>query len=137
VEILALDTLYVTLSTPFPNDAALEDPTTYTITGDTPVEVFAARAGGRDKTTETIVLTVKGLAEQGNYILTLSTQLVSAEDQTVQEPNLAPFIARSTKMDTVLSRLPPMFSRAHDANLRTIMHAIFREDDLIGGKQDE
>jgi hypothetical protein len=47
------------------------------------------------------------------------------------------FIPRYTKMDNVLRRLPNLYASSPGSNLRTLLHAITREDDRVGGTQLE
>lgn len=136
VEVLSLDTLLITLSEPFPNDEALAATSTYTILGTTAVEVFAVQTGGDEISTESVLLTVKGLIVDGEYTLSMSTTLVTSENEPVEENSFA-FKGRQTKMDVILQRLPPIYTKAHDANLTKVLLAISREDDRIGGNQDE
>lgn len=47
------------------------------------------------------------------------------------------FTPRRTKMDSFLRNTPKLYSREHRGVLRSVMQAVLREDDRIGGEQDE
>ena len=141
VEVLAQDTLLVTFNQDMVNNDALKASASYVITpadaGD-PVTIDAVLVSATEQSATAVVLALSTPTVGAEYLLTVSGALVSTA-QTMFEPgsNLWQFVCRRTKMDRILNALPAVYTQTQGSSLRAVLHAVFREDDRIGGDRED
>ena len=134
-EVLALDTIRISFSEPLANGTELEDVANYSITGDGVAVMVIDALPSSDSFVSDVVLVTTRPTLGAEYTVTVDTTLASASGDTIDPANAtALFLARITKMDSFLEKQPKMYTRSHRSNLRLVMQAIMREDELIGGE---
>ena len=139
VDVLAENTLLVRFSQTLVVNEALTSTDSYSVTSATglPVTVRAVFPSG-ESTAQEVVLSVSSPTIGDDYELLANAAFRGLDGQTPPETIEAfPFVARKTKMDNILARMPELYATQHGTNLRSVFHAITREDDRIGGDQDE
>ena len=134
VDVLDRETIFVVFSEPMLNDAALNSLASYVVTGGMTVKSVLTSG----TTASEIVLVVSQATPGTSYTLTVATSLTAATNIPINgTARTGTFVGRRTKMDNVLRRLPALYARSHGSTLRAMLQAISREDDAVGGSQDE
>lgn len=121
------------------NDDALS-PDSYTVTTTNgsarPVTVREVKADGGQAADNTIYLVVTPPSLAVTYTVTVTGTLKSLDD-TALSSNSRDIFTRRTKVDSICSTRPPIYDLRPGAIYRNILNAIGREDDRIGGSQNE
>jgi hypothetical protein len=138
VEVLSRDTLQLTFNEDMVNDAELKDPDNYTVVPDGSGIVVTVRAvlTGLEEHVESVVLSISPPTLEETYTATVDGDLTSRDGGGFQASSRQ-FEARNTKMDSVLKSFPRAYETSHGATIRALLHAVTREDDLIGGNRED
>ena len=139
INVLAADTIEVVFSESMKNNDVLTAVGSYTVVpfaaGSTPVTVREVRAGPNFSALS-VLLIVTPPTIGGVYDITVTGLVRSLDNQTLSS-NTGRMTMRRTKIDSLLSTRPPVYDLTPGAVLRNVLNAIGREDDRIGGSQDE
>jgi hypothetical protein len=138
VNIFAIDLLEVVFSVEVKATALLLDPASYSVvpfsTGDA-VSVLEVRpvSGSTDR----IYLVVTPFTAGAIYDVAVLETVYARDGRTLVGSLTARIEGRRTKIDTICSTRPPLYNLGAGGVVRNILNAIGREDDRIGGSQDE
>ena len=139
VNIYAVDLLEVVFDDFMKNNDVLRDPGSYTINavtaGADSVVVKDVRVGDEVGVTKVyLVVTLPTIGAFYTVAVVGGVQSLDGLSLTIISKKIA---SRRTKVDSILSTRPAMYSVSPAAIYRNILNAIGREDDKIGGSQDE
>lgn len=140
VEILSKTTLLLTFNRDMRNDEELSNPDNYVLTlisGSLESTITSVLTGNSEFTNQVILnITPPNLKSLFSLDVTGNIQ---SEEGGIIDPLREPvqFETRSTKMDSVLSHLTQVYTTIPGSNIRTLLHAITREDDKIGGNRED
>lgn len=136
-DVWAQDLIAVTFQEPLANDIYLQDINAYKVTpldGGTPVDVVEVQTGN-DASATTVWLVVTAPQIGKTYQITF--QNLYAITGLVITPNPCNFIGRTTKEDAIINSRPQMYDMRPNSNIRKLLQAIGRQDDLIGGSRSD
>ena len=86
----------------------------------------------------TIYLIITDFSVGEDYTVTVSTSINNPSGGNIDSTaNTAQFRGRDTKIDSILVSRPSMYDTSVGTTLRSLLDAIGREDDLIGGSRDD
>lgn len=140
VEVLAQGSLLLQFDKPMCNDAILRAASSYTITeplAGVATQIVSVQTGN-SAYTDQVVLHFYPPTIGEEYTVTVSSQLVDGESMLVNPAHRSQsFVVRKTKMDVVMQHLPALYDQSYESVLRNVLQGILREDDSIGGSQDE
>jgi len=137
VELLSQDSLLLTFAGNVVNNASLRATTNYTIVpvGDgIPVRVVDVLTGSTAITDQVVLVFTRPLIGT-TYTVTASG--MNDEGGLILDPTTKQFVARFTKMDNVLRGLPSIYTRGHRSSLRSLLQALSRVDESIGGNRSD
>ncbi len=140
VEILSLDSILLSFNKAVVNDSTLQSVNSYTIvpvSSGIAVTIRSISTGNSEFVTQ-VVMYVTPPTRKEEYSVDVVGD-IRGVDASELDPSRSPvvFEARSTKMDSVLSRITEPYATEPGSNLRSIFHAITREDDKIGGSRED
>ena len=132
-EILARDAIVIYFSSLVYNDSILRNTDTYVFS---PSLSVAEVIVGDGISISEVTLIVRYIVPGEEYLLTVEG--ITDSGNLVMDPTVAPLVVgRSTKLDKVLTSAPVLYDTSPTSTIRQILSAIHREDDKIGGSQDE
>ena len=139
VNVLAADLLEIVFNESMKNNVNLRAIGSYTIVAfdatSVPIIIREVRTGSSFSTLRVyLVITPPTLGAV--YDISIVGVVRSLDNQSLNV-NTGRFTSRRTKVDSMCSTRPPMYDLSPDAVYRNVLNAIGREDDRIGGSQDE
>lgn len=85
-----------------------------------------------------VMLKVAGLQQGRQYVVTVPNTIRDATGTLITPTSVSKIIThRRTKVDSLIANIPKMYDKSFRSQLRAVLTAIGKEDDLIGGSQDE
>lgn len=139
VEVLAADLIQLNFSANIKNNAILQSVASYNITAlnntSVSVSVKEVRAG-EDVGTDSVILVITPPTLNAIYTAVVVGEVRSL-DNVVLSTASQRFKTRRTKIDSLCSTRPYMYDLRPNSILRNLLNAIGREDDRIGGSQNE
>lgn len=141
IDVVAADTLCIAFTESMRNNTALQTPSSYAVvavsSGAVDLTVKSVRAG-QNTYANVVYLVVDPIAAGAFYdVQVVGSGIRSVDNQTMVSPTSQVVKARRTKVDSLLSTRPRFYSTDPKSILRNILNAIGREDDRIGGNQNE
>jgi hypothetical protein len=140
VKIVSADLLELTFDRTMKITPALVDPEGYVVqpfdaSRAKEVTVKEVRAG--DSNTDSVLLVITPMTLGEAYDVFAIGSMRSVDNKTMSTQNNQRVIARRTKVDSLCSTRQPVYDLRPESVFRNILNAIGREDDRIGGSQDE
>lgn len=140
-DVWARDLVEVTFDQNMNNNSNLKNPVNYSITATDPsslvVRVESVRTG-KSFSASSILLVVSRFTVGAEYTVVVSSAVTTtAGDSLFISENSAKFIGRNTKIDSAVTSRPAMYDTTITSRLRSILNAIMREDELIGGSRSD
>jgi len=139
-DVYASNLIALTFSLPMKNNLTLKNKDLYAIVPEgtgSPVLVHEVRTGNT-LTTRTVFLVVSGFTVGETYTVTVSAGPVASSGAPLSVlDNIVQFIGRRTKIDSMVDSRPGFYDVRPSSNMFSILAAIGRQDDLIGGSRDD
>ena len=138
INIFAIDLLEVVFAVEVKATAALLDIASYSVTPfSTGVAVGVLEVRPVSGATDRVYLVVTPFTAGAVYDVAVLNTVYARDGRTLVGSLTARMEGRRTKIDIICSTRPPMYSLSAGGVVRNILNAIGREDDRIGGSQDE
>ena len=140
VNVYAIDLLEVTFQTEVKVTSALVDPSSYTVT---PLDSAAPSVSVLDvrvpngPATDVVYLTISPISSGVAYDVAVVVPVLNRSGIELSGTLTGRMLGRRTKIDSICSTRQPIYDLRPTAVIRGILNAIGREDDRIGGNQDE
>lgn len=135
----ALDYIEVRFSAMVRNDSVLKNPSVWSIAaldGGQAVSIRGVHAGEGQASVDRAWLIVTYPTEGKLYRVTAPATLMDSSGNLLSPSGkTASFVARKTKIDSMLANLPSSWNKAPDSTLRILLNAIGRMHDLLGGSR--
>lgn len=139
IVIWAADSIQINFNVPACNDASLQSPSQYLVAplldGDS-VSVLSVRSGTA-ATASSVFLVITPPTMGTSYRVILQNGITSADGASIVPGAYGDFHTRLTKIDSLLSTRPIAYDLRPSAVIRNLINALGREDDRIGGSQNE
>lgn len=138
ISVLAADLIQINFSQNMKNNSVLQNPSSYVLvpfSDGIAVNIRSVRTG-KSVGTDSVLLVITPPTPGDVYDLTIVGDVRSLSN-TALDVATGRFTARRTKIDSLLSTRPIAYDLRPESIFRNILNAIGREDDRIGGSQDE
>jgi hypothetical protein len=140
VDVIARDQIVLEFNAPMRNEPALLDVANYAITpvgAGQSVNVISVLSGNRVNPTQ-IQLIITNFSIGEKYLITVSSGIHVVDGTSLDASGrTGHFVGRRTKIDSLISSRPQMYDVRPTSVLRTILTAIGRQDDLLGGSRKD
>lgn len=140
-DVMARDLLLLTFSVPMANNAALKAKSNYTISPLDTTQIAPQVLDvltGNTRNPQQIFLVVDSFVVGQTYSIVVNSALRAVDNtQLDTDGYLAQFAGRRTKIDNIVGSRPQMYDTRPRSLLRTLLNAIGREDDIIGGSRND
>jgi len=139
-DVWAADMLEVVFDQLMANNADLNNPANYAVAADVPGSaipvVTAVRPHGTGPTRR-VFLQISTFDVGQKYTVSVNRAIANTDNVALGASNTARFVGRSTKVDNAVKSRPGFYDTSFNTNLRAVLNAVMRSDDLIGGSRKD